>query len=85
MIQIEDSNNEKFFINPSQVIYVKERINRDGTLWKILLSNGESIITKNEHGANSIINSITPKKKLYQQVNSRLYSGFYYYNHSCFT
>lgn len=62
MIQIEDSNNEKFFINPSQVIYVKERINRDGTLWKILLSNGESIITKNEHGANSIINSITPKK-----------------------
>ena len=48
MITIEDSNNENFYINPNQVIYVKERSNSGEKLWKILLSNGESIITKNE-------------------------------------
>jgi hypothetical protein len=58
MITIEDSNNEKFHINPNQVIYVKERSNGGEKLWKILLSNGESIITKNKHGAESIIRSI---------------------------
>jgi hypothetical protein len=58
MITIEDSNNEKFHINPNQVIYVKERVNGKEKLWKILLSNGESIITKNQSGAESIIRSI---------------------------
>lgn len=58
MITIEDSNNEKFHINPKQVIYIKERINGKERLWKILLSNGESIITKNKEGAESIIRSI---------------------------
>lgn len=59
MIQIEDANQEKYHINPKQVIYVKERINKEEKLWKILLANGESIITKNEHGAECIIRSIS--------------------------
>ena len=54
MITIEDSNNEKFYINPINVIYVKQR----SPFWKILLVNGESIMTKNEEGALSIVNSI---------------------------
>lgn len=54
MITIEDSNNEQFYINPINVIYVKRR----DKFWKILLSNGESIMTKNGEGAMSIVNAI---------------------------
>jgi len=66
MITIEDANSEVFHINPSHVIYVKERIahslDNGGSLkekmWKILLSNSEVIMTKNELGANEIIKAI---------------------------
>ena len=51
---IEDANNEEYFINPRNVIYVKRREN----FWKILLSNGEVIMTKNAEGAKAIINRI---------------------------
>ena len=50
MIQIEDSNNEKYHINPKQVVYVKERFHLNKLLFKILLVNGEVIMTSNEHG-----------------------------------
>ena len=62
MIQIEDSNNEKYHINPKQVVYVKERLHLDKLLFKILLVNGEVIMTSNEHGAKCIIASIKSKK-----------------------
>ncbi|MAV65069.1 MAG: hypothetical protein CMG00_07765, partial [Candidatus Marinimicrobia bacterium] len=39
MITIEDANNEKYYINPINVIYVKKR----EAFWKILLVNGEAI------------------------------------------
>ena len=66
MITIEDSNSDIFHVNPFHVIYVKERIAHNlengGVLkekmWKILLSNGEVVMTKNEHGANEIIKAI---------------------------
>ncbi len=58
MITIEDANNEKYYINPINVIYVKKR----EAFWKILLVNGEAIMTKNSEGAMSIINSITKYK-----------------------
>ena len=51
---IEDANNEEYFINPRNVIYVKRR----ESFWKILLSNGEVIMTKNAEGAKAIINRI---------------------------
>lgn len=62
MIQIEDSNNEKYHINPKQVVYVKERFHLNKLLFKILLVNGEVIMTSNEHGAKRIIASIKSKK-----------------------
>jgi hypothetical protein len=58
MILIEDANNEKYHINPTQVIYVKERDNLGKKMWKITMVNGESLMTKNEQGAMSIIASI---------------------------
>ena len=37
MIQIEDANNEKYFINPKNVVYVKERLDpvKKDKWWKI--------------------------------------------------
>ena len=66
MITIEDANSEVFHINPFHVVYVKERIAhnlKNGSalkekMWKILLSNSEVIMTKNELGANEIIKAI---------------------------
>lgn len=54
MITIEDANNEVYYINPRNVIYVKKR----EPMWKILLVNGEIIMTKNKEGAMSIVRSI---------------------------
>jgi hypothetical protein len=61
MIIIEDTNSERYHINPSQVVYVKERIVPGGMMYKILLSNGESVLTNNAQGANCIIQSIKCK------------------------
>jgi hypothetical protein len=55
MITIEDSNNEKYYINPKQVIYVKKRPNKSFPKYKILLSNGEIIMTENKEGAMAIV------------------------------
>lgn len=55
MITIEDSNKEKFYINPSHVIYVKRRPAKTQPRFKILLSNGEIIMTDNKEGAMAII------------------------------
>ena len=58
MILIEDANEEKYHINPKQVIYVKERQHMGKLIWKIMMSNGEALMTSNEHGAKAIIKSI---------------------------
>ena len=58
MISIADTNSEKYHINPNHVIYVKERLVAEETIYKILLSNGEVLMTKNAEGAISIINSL---------------------------
>jgi hypothetical protein len=58
MITIEDTNNEKYYINPSHVIYVKRRPNLSLPQYKILLSNGEIIMTDNKEGAMAIVMSM---------------------------
>lgn len=62
MILIEDANQEKYHINPKQVIYVKEREHMGKVMWKIMMANGEALMTSNEAGAKSIIASIKTKK-----------------------
>ena len=54
MITIEDANNENYYINPTNVVYVKQR----EKFWKILLITGEAIMTKNKDGAMAIVNAI---------------------------
>jgi hypothetical protein len=58
MILVEDANNEKYHINPAQVIYVKERKHMGKNMWKIMMTNGEALMTHNEKGALSIIASM---------------------------
>ena len=55
MITIEDSNSEKYYINPTHVIYVKRRATKSGPRYKILLANGEIIMTSNKEGAMAIV------------------------------
>ena len=62
MILIEDANNEKYHINPQLVVYVKERENMGKQMWKIMMVNGEALMTTNHDGAMSIIASIKSKK-----------------------
>ena len=61
MIQIEDSNNEKYYINPKNVVYIKERLDpvkKKEKWWKVTFVNGEQLHTKNEAGILSIIHKI---------------------------
>lgn len=53
-INIEDQNNENYYINPRNVVYVKQR----ERFWKILLVGGEVIMTQNTEGAQSIIRAM---------------------------
>ena len=61
MIQIEDANNEQYYINPKNVVYVKERYDhyKKESWWKITFVNGEQLHTKNKSGVDSIVNAIT--------------------------
>jgi hypothetical protein len=64
MIQIEDSNNESYYINPKNVVYVKARIDplKKEKWWKITFVNGEQLHTKNKIGIEAIIRSIKIRK-----------------------
>ena len=62
MISIEDTNCERYHINPAHVVYVKERLVAEEIIYKILLSNGEVLMTKNAEGARSIIESLLKYK-----------------------
>ena len=64
MIQIEDNNNENYYINPKNVVYVKARIDplHKEQWWKITFVNGEQLHTKNKDGIQAIIRSIKIRK-----------------------
>ena len=68
MIQVEDSNNEAYHINPEQVVYVKERVHSSGKQFKILLSTGEIVMTKNEIGARRIIECMLVKCNIDNEI-----------------
>ena len=61
MITIEDTNNEKYYINPAHVIYVKRRPSKCDPKYKLLLSNGEIIMTNNKEGVSAIVMAMTHK------------------------
>ena len=60
MIHIEDKNNESYYINPQNVVYVKARIDplKKEEWWKIAFVNGEQLHTKNKEGVEAIIQAL---------------------------
>jgi len=61
MIQIEDANQERYYINPKNVVYVKERfdpLRPNERWWKITFVNGEQLHTKKSEGVQSIIRAL---------------------------
>lgn len=67
IITIEDMTDEVYYINPRNVAYIKEKKNL-GTMgrtssWKISLVNGESIITRNERGIETLVSAFTTDKR----------------------
>jgi hypothetical protein len=60
MILIEDANNENYYINSKNVVYIKERQDafKKERWWKITFVNGEQLHTKNEAGVKSIISRL---------------------------
>ena len=62
MILIEDANEEKYHINPKQVIYVKEREHMGKLMWKIMMTNGEALMTSNEQGLNLLLHQSKAKR-----------------------
>jgi hypothetical protein len=62
-VRIEDSNTEVYHINPMHVVYIKERFcgKEKCAMWKMMLSTGEVIMTKNKDGVQKILDSVTKR------------------------
>jgi len=61
MILLEDANNERYYVNPQLVVYVKERSTPEKKMWKIMMVHGEALMTSNEQAACDIIAAIKRK------------------------
>ena len=57
IIDIIDNTQQVFYINSAHVVYIKKRKNYG--LWKIMLINGEHILTDSELSVNQIITSLS--------------------------
>ena len=57
LFKIEDTSSEVYHINPHNIIYIKERPNHG--LWKIAVVNGETIMTKDKHQAQTLLDFLS--------------------------
>ena len=57
--KVTDNNGEIFYINGAHIIYLKERKNY--SLWKIVLSHGEAIMTKDGAVVQNILDYLFEK------------------------
>ena len=68
IIELTDNNNEFYYINSAHVVYIKKR--KKYGLWKIVLINGEHILTDSERSINQIISALSYDKDLQELVGS---------------
>ena len=54
IIQVKDTAEEVYYINPSNVVYVKQTLANRG-LWKIVLVTDERIMTNDQAQVSAII------------------------------
>lgn len=62
IIEVTDNTNQFYYINSAQVVYIKRRQNYG--LWKIVLINGEHILTDSEESVNQIIEALANEQDL---------------------
>tara|TARA_R100001594_G_C3859515_1_gene220549 strand:- start:54 stop:263 length:210 start_codon:yes stop_codon:yes gene_type:complete len=66
--EVIDNTQQLYYINTAQVVYIKQRKNYG--LWKIVLINGEHILTDSQRAINQIIESLADEKDLQELVCS---------------
>jgi uncharacterized protein YybS (DUF2232 family) len=59
LVKITDTGGEVYHINPQNVVYIKERPNHG--LWKVVVVNGESIMTKDKLQAQALLDCLENK------------------------
>ena len=68
IIEVTDNTNQFYYINSTHVVYIKRRKNYG--LWKIVLINGEHILTDSEESVNQIIQALANEQDLQELVCS---------------
>lgn len=62
IIEVTDNTEQFYYINSDHVVYIKKRKNYGA--WKIVLINGEHILTDSEESVNQIIEALANEQDL---------------------
>ena len=62
IIQVKDTNDEVFHINPSNIVYIKERPNHG--LWKIVLVTDERVMTRDGLQIKNILRRLSHEENI---------------------
>ena len=60
IIEVIDNTQQSYYVNSHHVVYIKKRKNYG--LWKIVLVNGEHILTDSKNAINQIIKELIHDK-----------------------
>jgi ABC-type molybdate transport system substrate-binding protein len=69
IIQIKDTADEIYHINPANIVYLKQTSHNHG-LWKIVLVTDERIITRDKSQIYNIINFLKDEKNIQELVRA---------------
>ena len=68
IIEVVDNAQQFYYLNSAHVVYIKQRKNYG--LWKIVLMNGEHILTDSQKAVDQIIDALSHEKALQELVCS---------------
>ena len=68
VIEIIDNTQQFYYLNSAHVVYIKQRKNYG--LWKIVLMNGEHLLTDCDKAVEQIIEALSHEKDIQQLVRS---------------
>ena len=69
IIQIKDTADEIYYINPQNVVYVKQTSSNQG-LWKIVLVTDERVMTRDKSQIYNIIEFLKNEKDMQELVRA---------------
>ena len=68
IIEVIDNTSQLYYLNSAHVVYIKQRKNYG--LWKIVLINGEHILTDSETAVKQIMKALANEQDLQELVCS---------------